>query len=88
MQSTHSTPLLPSILRTLLERVPLPQLLAALDVEVVTTSVKDCTYSGLLIVDSAGQRLLAVPEGRPIEEAGVRHLLAETLGEQAFATAA
>lgn len=61
---------------------PLPQLLAALDVELVDSSITDRTFFGALLERRDGSRVLSMPVGRSNYErdTAARMLLAEGLG--------
>lgn len=58
---------------------PLPQLLAALDVELVDSSITDRTFFGAVVQRNTGEMLLAMPAGRSeLEHDTVaRYLLAQ-----------
>jgi hypothetical protein len=61
---------------------PLPQLLAAFDVELVESSISDRGFFGALVERRDGSRVLSMPVGRPEFErdTAARMLLAEGLG--------
>jgi hypothetical protein len=61
---------------------PLPQLLNALDVELVDSSITDVGFFGALVERRDGSRVLSMPAGRsPFErDTAARMLLAEGLG--------
>lgn len=61
---------------------PLPRLLAAHDVELVDSSIKDATFFGAFMERRDGTRVLSMPVGRSAFErdTAARMLLAEGLG--------
>ena len=61
---------------------PLPHLLAALDVEIVESSIADAGFFGAYVETRDGSRLLSMPSGRSAFErdTAARMLLAEGLG--------
>jgi hypothetical protein len=61
---------------------PLPQLLNALDVELVDSSITDASFFGALVERRDGSRVLSMPVGRSVFErdTAARMLLAEGLG--------
>ncbi|MFE0353621.1 hypothetical protein ACFW2I_09015 [Streptomyces nigra] len=61
---------------------PLPDLLAALDVEIVESSIEDAGFFGAFVEARDGSRLLSMPSGRSAFErdTAARMLLAEGLG--------
>lgn len=61
---------------------PLPQLLAAHDVELVDSSITDATFFGAYVERRDGSRVLSMPTGRSAFErdTAARMLLAEGLG--------
>ncbi|MFI9344957.1 hypothetical protein ACIG0D_27380 [Streptomyces sp. NPDC052773] len=61
---------------------PLPQLLNALDVELVDSSITDAGFFGALVERRDGSRVLSMPVGRSVFErnTAARMLLAEGLG--------
>ncbi len=64
---------------------PLPDLLAALDVEIVESSIADAGFFGAYVETRDGARLLSMPPGRSAFErdTAARMLLAEGLGLEA-----
>lgn len=83
MQATHRAPLpSPRITTDRLLDAPLPQLLAALDVELIDSSIADRTFFGAFVERRDGTRILSMPVGRPALErdTAARMLLAEGLG--------
>ena len=61
--------------------LPLPELLAAHDIELVESSITDPGFLGALVVRRDGQRVLAMPAGRSARErdAAAHLILAEAL---------
>jgi hypothetical protein len=61
---------------------PLPQLLNALDVELVDSSITDAGFFGALVERRDGSRVLSMPVGRSVFErdTAARMLLTEGLG--------
>lgn len=72
----------PRITTDCLLDTPLPQLLAAFDVELVESSITDATFFGALVERRDGGRILSMPAGRSAFErdTAARMLLAEGLG--------
>ena len=61
---------------------PLPQLLAENRVELIDSSITDCTFFGAYIEHRDGSRVLSMPPGRSTFErdTAARWLLADALG--------
>jgi hypothetical protein len=79
MHSTCAAPKRPSLSVERLLDAPLPQLLAALDVELHDSSITDASFFGAVVERRDGQLILAMPGGRPAFEHDTvaRYLLAQ-----------
>ncbi|WP_420032278.1 hypothetical protein ACN2WE_05290 [Streptomyces sp. cg28] len=85
--SVSALPARRRITRDALLYAPLPRLLAALDIEVVDSSITDREFLGALVQRRDGQLILAMPAARCTFEhdSAARMLLAEGLGIPASA---